>query len=87
MSPWEPFRGLLGVPIVRYLFVLLSNLGGHKTGISITLGYYITEKTTLLSLYYHRTFFKAPRVLVGGPCRSQSPVTHLYPSPTLDAEV
>ena len=54
MSPWEPFRGLLGVPIVR--FVLLSNLGGHKTGISITLGYYITEKTTLLSLY--RVFIK-----------------------------
>ena len=68
MSPWEPFRGLLGVPIVRYLFVLLSNLGGHKTGISITLGYYITEKTTLLSLFYHRTFFLKPQgSLKGAP--------------------
>ena len=90
LSHYEPlgaFKGLLGVPIIRYLFVLLSNLGRHKTGISITLGYYKSEKITLLSFYYQWTIFLAPRVLVGGPCRSQSPVTHLYPSPTLDAEV
>ena len=81
------FKGLPGVPIIRYLFVLLSNLGGHNSGISVTLRYYITEKITLLSFYYQWTIFLAPRVLVGGPCRSQSPVTHMYPYPTLDTEV
>ena len=68
LSHYEPlgaFKGLLGVPIIRYLFVLLSNLGRHKTGISITFGYYKSEKITLLSFYYHRTIFKAQ-----GPCRA-----------------
>ena len=47
LSHYEPLgasKGLLGVPIIRYLFMLLSNLGRHKTGISITLGYYKSEK-------------------------------------------
>ena len=81
------FKGLPGVPIIRYLFVLLSNLGGHNSGISVTLRYYITEKITLLSFYYQCTIFYSPKDPCRGPCRSQSPVTHLYPSPTLDANV
>ena len=68
LSHYEPlgaFKGLLGVPIIRYLFVLLSNLGGHNSGISVTLRYYITEKITLLSFYYQWTIFYSPK----GPCR------------------
>ena len=30
-EPVEALKGLLGVPIICNLFVLLSNLGGHKT--------------------------------------------------------
>ena len=85
LSHCEPLgasKGPLGIPIIRYLFVLLPTLDSHKSWISVTLGYVtLQKKRALFSFYHHCTFFKAPRVLEGGPCRSQSSVTHLLPFP------
>ena len=64
LSHYEPlgaFKGLLGVPIIRYLFVLLSNLGRHKTGISITLGYYKSEKKNIAQFLLSSDYFLKPQ--------------------------